>query len=151
MILVFSALLIVLACLTIPTALDHFKNNGNNVHWSRRMAAYGVMTFFSMAFPLFVGQIHFDIISALLAVAVAVMITEITIVGTVLVLSLTTVVFPVSVLYALSIIANINNPLTAILDKMEWQFLFLPLLSGIAALFITKTLIKKWNWKARQV
>jgi hypothetical protein len=146
MFLIFAALLIVLACLTIPTALDHFKSTESSTHWSRRLSAYGAMTFFSLAFPLFVGQIHFDIISAFLAVAIAVMITEVSVAGTVLVLSLTTVVFPVTVLYLLSIAANINNPLSAILDKMEWQFLFLPLLSGIAALFITRIMVKKWNW-----
>jgi hypothetical protein len=147
MILVFSVLLIILACLIIPTALDHIKNYGNIVHWTRRMAAYGVMTFFSMAFPLFIGQIHFDIISAFLAVAIAVMITEVSIAGTTIVLSLTTVVFPVTVLYALGIVAKINDPFAAILNKMEWQFLFLPFFTGIIGLFITRIMIKKWNFK----
>jgi hypothetical protein len=147
MILVFVALLIVLAGLTIPTALDHFKSKQDNTHWSRRLAAYGVMTFFSMAFPLFVGQIHFDIISAFVAVAVAVLITDVSVAGTAVVLSLTTVIFPVTILYVLSSAANISNPMAAILEKMEWQFLFLPLLCGIAALFITRMMVKKWNWK----
>jgi hypothetical protein len=147
MLMVYSALLIVIASLVIPVVLDHIRNHGGTIHWSRRLAAYGVMTFFSMAFPLFTGLIHFDIISAFLAVAVAVMITEISAAGTALLLTLTTIVFPVSVLYALSIMSGINNPAAAILDKMEWHFLFLPLISGIAALIITKALIRKWNWK----
>jgi|GEM_PF-6059597 len=147
MILILTAVLIVLACLTVPVILDHLIIRSDNVLWSRRLAAYGVMTFFSMAFPLFIGQIHFDILSAIVAVSVAVMITEVSAAGTVLVLSLTTVVFPVSILYILTSAAKVSNPLSAILDKMEWQFLFLPLLAGIAALFITRIMVKKWNWK----
>ncbi len=147
MVLVFAALMIVLVCLTIPTSLDHFKSKESSTHWSRRLAAYAVMTFFSLAFPLFVGQIHFDIISAFVAVAVAVMITDVSVTGTAVVLSLTTVFFPIIILYVLSSAANISNPLGAILGKMEWQFLFLPLIAGIASLFITRIMIKKWNWK----
>jgi CBS-domain-containing membrane protein len=147
MFIIFSALLIILACLTVPVLLDHFKIKKNAIHWSRRLAAYAVMTFFSLAFPLFVGQIHFDIISAFVAVAVAVMITDVSVAGTAVVLSLTTVAFPISVLYFLSSAANIINPMGAIIEKMEWQFLFLPLLCGITALFITRMMVKKWNWK----
>lgn len=148
MVILIAALLIVLACLSVPVALDHLKIKPDSAHWSRRLAAYGVMTFFSLAFPLFVGKIQFDIISAFLAVAIAVMITDISAAGTFIVLFFTTVVFPVALLYVMGIAANIDNPLNTIISKMEWQFLFLPLFAGIVALFITRIMVKKWNWKA---
>lgn len=148
MVLVLAALTIVLACLVVPVALDHLKIKPGSAHWSRRLAAYGVMTFFSLVFPFFVGKIQFDILSAFLAVAIAVMITDISAAGTALVLFFTTAVFPVAILYVMGRAANINNPLGAIIDKMEWQLLFLPFFAGIIALFITRIMVKKWNWKA---
>lgn len=85
------------------------------------------------------------VLAAVISVVVAYRIWPISILTVSLVLIVVSIIFPISVLYAIGNHDNLETPLSEVLSHIEWYLFLMPFVAGVSTSFGIKHLTNRLN------
>lgn len=150
MIPVYGSLITMLLCTSLPPIFDYSNTKKEDWSWKRAVVGYGVMTGVVLVLPVLIGgSVYVMWVLAAIAVAIAICIAPVSLVGTTFVLLLSSVILPALILWDISRYNKINEPLSFVLSRIEWPRFLAPMAFGLVTFFVVKRLCQKLRQKER--
>lgn len=150
MIPVHGSLITILLCTFLPPYLDYLRGKSKDWSWKRVVAAYGVMTGVVLVLPVLIGgSVYVMWVLAAVAVAIAVLIAPVSLLGTSFVLLLSSVILPTLILWEISRYNKMNEPMRFVLSTIDWPGYLAPMALGLVTFFVGKRLCQRFKQKEK--
>ncbi|WP_136525410.1 hypothetical protein [Geomonas ferrireducens] len=152
MIAVYGSLFTIVLCIFLPPLFDSFFGNNKERSWKRSIGGYALVTGLGGVVPVLVGgSAYLDWLFVILGIAIAVLVTPISFIGTFFVLLLLNVILPVLVLWDMArcIVKEPVKMLLGSTDFTDGLRLLTPILLGLATFYVGRTVRQKFRGKER--
>lgn len=150
MIPVYGSLIAILLCTFLPPIFDYLRGKNEDWSWKRAVAAYGVMTGVALVLPVLIGgSVYVMWVIAAVAVAIAIFIAPVSLLGTSFVLLLSSVILPTLILWEISRYNKMNEPLRFVLSTIDWPRYLAPMTLGLVTFFVAKRLCQRHKQKEK--